>query len=346
MAPFRFAGTLLLIAAPSAAWTVVDLDVPPLEEIAKALHAGLAKRYQDAEVLVLPRPPDLTKFGWMLPGLGTPTLLDVGNTGFLKVAHCHNSTYNVTDLARDIPEIGRYLPHGAWYGAAAAYRPLMGVNGELLGDAMLDRSRGYSYGGYVAESGDMATMPMPTDGIGPFASLFVTDGAASPVLSVTVKGLLPSDEERFDWAVQKALVDASDVLGSVGLAGIVRLLSGSVTFHVMTDFTYDHDISADEFKEHFERFFDHMEAPLDCSTRMVSRLDLLDNTTKGAHTHCRSPDLKRVGHYENDTVLPDGVLPHVFQAYLVPAATLVRVTEATDPACRMEMLQRSQGLVV
>ncbi len=80
---FRLA---VLSAAPVAGWTVTKLDMPPLEDIAKALRAGLAERYQEVEVQLHSSPPDLTQFGWMLPGLGAPTLLDLGDTSFLKIA--------------------------------------------------------------------------------------------------------------------------------------------------------------------------------------------------------------------------------------------------------------------
>ena len=81
----------VLSAAPVAGWTVTKLDMPPLEDVAKALRAGLAERYQEVEVQLHSSPPDLTQFGWMLPGLGAPTLLDLGDTSFLKIAKCHSS---------------------------------------------------------------------------------------------------------------------------------------------------------------------------------------------------------------------------------------------------------------
>lgn len=323
-------------------WTVTKLDLPPLDKIGAAISTGLKDRYEDVHVQILKHPPNLKEFGWMLSGLGTPTLLDVGNASFLKIANCHNSTYNMTEIAQTIPEIKSYLPGGAWYGAAAAYRPLLGVNGELLGDAMLDASTSFSWGALVDDAGDMKVKRMNTDGVGPFGSLFVTDGASHPVIHVIAKGLMPSDEERFDWAIQKALTNATAELGTVGLAGVVRLLSGSVTFHVMKDFTYDHDITVEEFKAHYEAFYDGMQAPLECATRIFNDATMFDDTTKGAHTHCRSHDLRHLGHYENDTVLPEKVLPHWFEAYLVPAVNLVRVPESTYAPCNDTLAHQQQ----
>lgn len=327
------------------AWTVTKLSVPTLEKIKSAISKGLEQRYEEVRVQILARPPDLKHFGWMLPGLGTPTLLDFGSTAYLKIAKCHNSTYNITELAHTIPEIKRYLPGGAWYGAAAAYRPVLGVNGELVGDAMLDASESFSWGALVDNHGDLTVKRMNTDGVGPFGSLFVTDGASSPVIKVTAKGLLESDEERFDWALQKALTDAKDDLGTVGLAGVLRLVHGSVTFHVMRDFTYDKDISVEEFKAHYESFYNGMQAPLECGIRVFNDAAMFDNTTKGAHTHCRSDNLRVVGHYENDTVLPDKALPHWFEAYLAPAVNLVRVPESTYAPCNATLAEQDVLLV-
>merc|ERR1719235_1798122 len=92
------------------AWTVTQLATPPLDKIKQAISTGLAKRYEELHVEILEHPPNLKRFGWMLPGLGEPTLLDFGSTGYLKIAQCHNSTYNMTDLAQKIPEIKHYLP--------------------------------------------------------------------------------------------------------------------------------------------------------------------------------------------------------------------------------------------
>jgi len=315
------------------AWTVTKLNISSFTEIESAIKNGLDKRYEEVHVQTLAQPPNLKKFGWMLSGLGAPTLLDLGSTAYLKIARCHNSTYNITELAHTIPEIKRYLPGGAWYGAAAAYRPALGVNGELVGDAMLDESMSFSWGALVNEHGDLTVKRMDTDGVGPFASLFVTDGASSPVIRVLAKGLLGSDEERFDWALQKALTAAKNNLGTMGLAGVVRLVHGSVTFHVMKDFTYEKDITVEEFKAHYEAFYNGMRAPLECATRVFNDAAFFDNTTKGAHTHCRSDDLRVLGHYENDTQVPEKVLPHWFEAYLVPAVNLVRVPESTYAPC-------------
>jgi hypothetical protein len=60
------------------------------------------------------------------------------------------------------------------------------------------------------------------------------DGEPTDAIQIVVKTLLASDEERFDYACQKALADAIEDIGAVGLAGVFRLTQGEVTFHVMS----------------------------------------------------------------------------------------------------------------
>merc|ERR1712217_43354 len=106
------------------------------------------------------------------------------------------------------------------------------------------------------------------------------------------------------------------------------------------------DITGGEFKAHYESFYNDMRAPLECVTRIFNDATMFDNTTEGAHTHCRSSDLSHVGHYENDTVLPETILPHRFEAYLVPAKDLVRVPEATYAPCNGTDSQQQPSIVV
>ena len=330
-------GAATFVPAGLAAVTVVPLDVPALADIREALAAGLAGRYAEVtvEVLAADEVPDLRQWGWVTAGLGTPSLLDVGSTDFLQQVACHNSTYNITEVVAAAPSLSHYAAAGgAVYGASALYRPAAGRNGECINNFRLDSGAGgsQSTGAVVADDGSLEVIPVvATDAVGPFGSLYVTDGAPAPVVKVSAGVLQASDEERFDWAMQKALTAAGPALGSVGLAGVVRLVTGEVTFHVMPDWAGE-DLTPAQFAA-WERYYAPMRAALECGTRLLSDESLFGATSEGAHTHCRAADLSSAGHYENDTLPAPSAPPHYFEAYLAPAVALVQVPDPTDPAC-------------
>lgn len=321
----RAAHLLLLPVAPAAGWAVTPLNTPPASAYAAAIRRGLRGRYEEVTVSVV-RGVDPSAWGWAAAGMGAPTLLDVGDTAFLRAAVCHNTTYNGTSLVAEVPALQQYnSPQGAWFGAAAADGAVLGRNGEAVMNRRVDGSAAASWGSYVDAAGALAVAPLPTDTVGPFGSLFVTDAApAVEVVKVAVRGLLPSDEERFDFALQRALDSAQ--LGPVAMAGFIRLLGGEVTFHVMQDWLPG---GADGLNINY---YHPINAPLECATRIAANVTI-DSVTKAAHTHCRSDDLSKVGHYQNDTAPPPNTPPHMFEAYLAPAAALVRVRESGDPAC-------------
>ena len=45
---------------------VTKLQLPTLEEVAKALEAGVSKHFESVEVEVVQTPPDFTSAGWEL----------------------------------------------------------------------------------------------------------------------------------------------------------------------------------------------------------------------------------------------------------------------------------------
>ncbi|XP_078588340.1 ester hydrolase C11orf54 homolog [Branchiostoma floridae x Branchiostoma japonicum] len=293
--------------------------VPPLDELAAVLQAGLSSNYLDAKVKVVDC-PDLTQppFTLAAPGLcGSPRVADVGGVPYLIPSPQLDKKFNLEQVAGQVD-----LPGAFVLGAGAGAAHVVGVNCEMMPNI---RTTG---GAHSRNNQTRVSRVNTEDGtcilehyedtyqcrdFCLLANLFFCEGKPGKVLEVKAK--VRTGQENFVSCMRKTL---EQQYGDrpVALGGTFLLEKGQAKIHIMPGFSKT-PLQSEEDVNNWLNFFE-MSGPLINLSVFVSRDPGLDLRVE--HTHCFSHHGEG-GHYHYDTT-PEEV---EYRGYFLPAEYIYRV---------------------
>lgn len=279
-------------------WPVqkVSTSPPPLEELAKAIVAGLQTNFEDSSVTV-EQCPDLRQAPFHLAGEGlngSIRIADIGGPPYLEPPN-FSKKYDFLEMSKlmELPQ-----SKGFMLGASAGPYYVLGVNAELMPNVSYQNGEITNRTHYakIAEDDSVRCQPIErSTGFAFMANLFGSEGLPGPALHI--KASTRKGSPNFTDTIQNGIKAAyGDKLVSIG--GVFLIKRGRANLHVMPDFSKKPLKTREDVDKWLRRF--EFDAPLICLSVLHSGDDQ-GLSLRREHTHCFSVDGKNNGgHYHYD----------------------------------------------
>ena len=273
-----------------------NLEILPLDDIAKVLEKGLRKNFSEVNVTVV-ECPDLRDEPWGLAseGLGGSTrILDIGGVPYLMPSVKREKLYDM----RDYPKLTG-MTSGLVIGAGAAPWPFLGRNAEMMPNLMVQEDKTVLQKTHITrtfdEDNSYTTIKLPPTETrnSVLGNLFISEGTPGKVLKIHCKHRTGS--KNLVTCMREALMeDFPDK--SIGLGGIFNIVKGKAKIHVMPDFS-PCPIDTDEDVNKWLKFYE-MSAPFTVLSVFVANDPGLDLRVEHSHGWGKNG---QGGHYHYDT---------------------------------------------
>ncbi len=297
-----------------------------LEEIAKALQAGLSQNYKKVDVKIVDC-PNLKNWGCPAEGLsGNQKIIDVGGEPYMHDKRYIGAEFDYEEIAKLIGSEKSYAL-GAGSGAMSC---LEGHCGELIIDDNLITKDNRSIIAKVGKNKECITEKYNGRKHGGLGNIFYSDGKKDKVLKINIKGR-SGKQGSLPQAIRAALINQLNLKNNnhIALGGIFRILKGQIRAHVQPDYEdikheyYDPKLM--KCTKDFLQFYEPVGPNLQCYSVLWTgdptegKLNLRES---GEHTHFYDFKNKSCsGHYHFD-VTPDEI---EYEGYFNTADTVYRV---------------------
>ena len=297
-----------------------------LEEIAKALQAGLSQNYKKIDVKIVDC-PNLQNWGCPAEGLsGNQKIIDVGGEPYMHDKRYIGAEFNYEEIAKLIGSEKSYVL-GAGSGAMSC---LDGHCGELIIDDNLITKDNRSIIAKVGKNKECITEKYNGRKHGGLGNIFYSDGKKDKVLKINIKGR-SGKQGSLPQAIRAALINQLNLKNNnhIALGGIFRIIEGQIRAHVQPDYEdikheyYDPKLM--KCTKDFLQFYEPVGPNLQCYSVLWTgdptegKLNLRES---GEHTHFYDFKNKSCsGHYHFD-VTPDEI---EYEGYFNTADTVYRV---------------------
>ena len=248
------------------------LHLPPLQEVAEVLQAGLRQNFAEVEVVAVDC-PDLREWGIAGEGLGGNTrLLDVGGPPFLIPTVMREKLYDM----RDYPKLTG-LSEGMMIGAGAGPWPYINRNSEMMPNLFVNQDKTIIQRTFITrtndEDGSYETLKLPETETrnAVLGNLFLCSGEPGKVLKVHCK--VRTGEKNFVTCMREVLNAHYGEENTVGMGGVFKILQGKVWIHVMPDFS-PCPINTDEDVNNWLKFYE-MSSPFTVLSTLISRYAII-----------------------------------------------------------------------
>ena len=297
-----------------------------LEEIAKALQAGLSQNFKKVSVEIV-ECPNLKNWGCPAEGLsGNQKIIDVGGEPYMHDKRYIGAEFNYEEIAKLIGSEKSYAL-GAGSGAMSC---LEGHCGELIIDDNLITKENKSIIAKVGKNKECITEKYNGRKHGGLGNIFYSDGKKDKVLKINIKGR-SGKQGSLPQAIRAALINQLNLKNNnhIALGGIFRILKGQIRAHVQPDYEdikheyYDPKLM--KCTKDFLQFYEPVGPNLQCYSVLWTgdptegKLNLRES---GEHTHFYDFKNKSCsGHYHFD-VMPDEI---EYEGYFNTADAVYRV---------------------
>ncbi|MEL0117225.1 MAG: DUF1907 domain-containing protein [Pelagibacteraceae bacterium] len=297
-----------------------------LEEIAKALQAGLSQNYKKVDVKIVDC-PNLKNWGCPAEGLsGNQKIIDVGGEPYMHDKRYIGAEFDYEEIAKLIGSEKSYAL-GAGSGAMSC---LEGHCGELIIDDNLITKDNRSIIAKVGKNKECITEKYNGRKHGGLGNIFYSDGKTEKVLKITINGR-SGKQGSLPQAIRAALINQLNLKNNnhIALGGIFRVIKGQIRAHVQPDYEdikheyYDPKLM--KCTKDFLQFYEPVGPNLQCYSVLWTgdptegKLNLRES---GEHTHFYDFKNKSCsGHYHFD-VTPDEI---EYEGYFNTADTVYRV---------------------
>jgi hypothetical protein len=297
-----------------------------LEEIAKALQAGLSQNYKKIDVKIVDC-PNLKNWGCPAEGLsGNQKIIDVGGEPYMHDKRYIGAEFDYEKIAKLIGSEKSYAL-GAGSGAMSC---LEGHCGELIIDDNLITKDNKSIIAKVGKNKECITEKYNGRKHGGLGNIFYSDGKTEKVLKITINGR-SGKQGSLPQAIRAALISQLNLKNNnhIALGGIFRILKGQIRAHVQPDYEdikheyYDPKLM--KCTKDFLQFYEPVGPNLQCYSVLWTgdptegKLNLRES---GEHTHFYDFKNKSCsGHYHFD-VAPDEI---EYEGYFNTADAVYRV---------------------
>ena len=297
-----------------------------LEEIAKALQAGLSQNYKKIDVKIVDC-PNLKNWGCPAEGLsGNQKIIDVGGEPYMHDKRYIGAEFNYEEIAKLIGSEKSYAL-GAGSGAMSC---LEGHCGELIIDDNLITKDNKSIIAKVGKNKECITEKYNGRKHGGLGNIFYSDGKKDKVLKINIKGR-SGKQGSLPQAIRAVLINQLNLKNNnhIALGGIFRILKGQIRSHVQPDYQdikheyYDPKLM--KCTKDFLQFYEPVGPNLQCYSVLWTgdptegKLNLRES---GEHTHFYDFKNKSCsGHYHFD-VTPDEI---EYEGYFNTADAVYRV---------------------
>ena len=297
-----------------------------LEEIAKALQAGLSQNFKKVSVEIV-ECPNLKNWGCPAEGLsGNQKIIDVGGEPYMHDKRYIGAEFNYEEIAKLIGSEKSYAL-GAGSGAMSC---LEGHCGELIIDDNLITKDNKSIIAKVGKNKECITEKYNGRKHGGLGNIFYSDGKKDKVLKINIKGR-SGKQGSLPQAIRAALINQLNLKNNnhIALGGIFRILKGQIRSHVQPDYEdikheyYDPKLM--KCTKDFLQFYEPVGPNLQCYSVLWTgdptegKLNLRES---GEHTHFYDFKNKSCsGHYHFD-VTPDEI---EYEGYFNTADAVYRV---------------------
>ena len=297
-----------------------------LEEIAKALQAGLSQNFKKVSVEIV-ECPNLKNWGCPAEGLsGNQKIIDVGGEPYMHDKRYIGAEFNYEEIAKLIGSEKSYAL-GAGSGAMSC---LEGHCGELIIDDNLITKDNKSIIAKVGKNKECITEKYNGRKHGGLGNIFYSDGKKDKVLKINIKGR-SGKQGSLPQAIRAVLINQLNLKNNnhIALGGIFRILKGQIRSHVQPDYEdikheyYDPKLM--KCTKDFLQFYEPVGPNLQCYSVLWTgdptegKLNLRES---GEHTHFYDFKNKSCsGHYHFD-VTPDEIQ---YEGYFNTADTVYRV---------------------
>ena len=297
-----------------------------LEEIAKALQAGLSQNFKKVSVEIV-ECPNLKNWGCPAEGLsGNQKIIDVGGEPYMHDKRYIGAEFNYEEIAKLIGSEKSYAL-GAGSGAMSC---LEGHCGELIIDDNLITKDNKSIIAKVGKNKECITEKYNGRKHGGLGNIFYSDGKKDKVLKINIKGR-SGKQGSLPQAIRAALINQLNLKNNnhIALGGIFRILKGQIRAHVQPDYEdikheyYDPKLM--KCTKDFLQFYEPVGPNLQCYSVLWTgdptegKLNLRES---GEHTHFYDFKNKSCsGHYHFD-VTPDEI---EYEGYFNTADAVYRV---------------------
>ena len=297
-----------------------------LEEIAKALQAGLSQNFKKVSVEIV-ECPNLKNWGCPAEGLsGNQKIIDVGGEPYMHDKRYIGAEFNYEEIAKLIGSEKSYAL-GAGSGAMSC---LEGHCGELIIDDNLITKENKSIIAKVGKNKECITEKYNGRKHGGLGNIFYSDGKKDKVLKINIKGR-SGKQGSLPQAIRAVLINQLNLKNNnhIALGGIFRILKGQIRSHVQPDYE---DIKHEYYypklmkcTKDFLQFYEPVGPNLQCYSVLWTgdptegKLNLRES---GEHTHFYDFKNKSCsGHYHFD-VMPDEI---EYEGYFNTADAVYRV---------------------
>ena len=297
-----------------------------LEEIAKALQAGLSQNFKKVSVEIV-NCPNLKNWGCPAEGLsGNQKIIDVGGEPYMHDKRYIGAEFNYEEIAKLIGSEKSYAL-GAGSGAMSC---LEGHCGELIIDDNLITKDNRSIIAKVGKNKECITEKYNGQKHGGLGNIFYSDGKKDRVLKINIKGRY-GKQGSLPQAIRATLINQLNLKNNnhIALGGIFRILKGQIRSHVQPDYQdikheyYDPKLM--KCTKDFLQFYEPVGPNLQCYSVLWTgdptegKLNLRES---GEHTHFYDFKNKSCsGHYHFD-VTPDEI---EYEGYFNTADAVYRV---------------------
>ena len=297
-----------------------------LEEIAKALQAGLSQNFKKVSVEIV-ECPNLKNWGCPAEGLsGNQKIIDVGGEPYMHDKRYIGAEFNYEEIAKLIGSEKSYAL-GAGSGAMSC---LEGHCGELIIDDNLITKDNKSIIAKVGKNKECITEKYNGRKHGGLGNIFYSDGKKDKVLKINIKGR-PGKQGSLPQAIRAVLINQLNLKNNnhIALGGIFRVIKGQIRAHVQPDYEdikheyYDPKLM--KCTKDFLQFYEPVGPNLQCYSVLWTgdptegKLNLRES---GEHTHFYDFKNKSCsGHYHFD-VTPDEI---EYEGYFNTADAVYRV---------------------
>ena len=297
-----------------------------LEEIAKALQAGLSQNFKKVSVEIV-ECPNLKNWGCPAEGLsGNQKIIDVGGEPYMHDKRYIGAEFNYEEIAKLIGSEKSYAL-GAGSGAMSC---LEGHCGELIIDDNLITKENKSIIAKVGKNKECITEKYNGRKHGGLGNIFYSDGKKDKVLKINIKGR-SGKQGSLPQAIRAVLINQLNLKNNnhIALGGIFRILKGQIRSHVQPDYEdikheyYDPKLM--KCTKDFLQFYEPVGPNLQCYSVLWTgdptegKLNLRES---GEHTHFYDFKNKSCsGHYHFD-VTPDEI---EYEGYFNTADAVYRV---------------------
>ena len=297
-----------------------------LEEIAKALQAGLSQNFKKVSVEIV-ECPNLKNWGCPAEGLsGNQKIIDVGGEPYMHDKRYIGAEFNYEEIAKLIGSEKSYAL-GAGSGAMSC---LEGHCGELIIDDNLITKDNKSIIAKVGKNKECITEKYNGRKHGGLGNIFYSDGKKDKVLKINIKGR-PGKQGSLPQAIRAVLINQLNLKNNnhIALGGIFRILKGQIRAHVQPDYEdikheyYDPKLM--KCTKDFLQFYEPVGPNLQCYSVLWTgdptegKLNLRES---GEHTHFYDFKNKSCsGHYHFD-MTPDEI---EYEGYFNTADAVYRV---------------------